>query len=35
LQAGASPCMGQLQLSAFESEFSKWGIVTRVEEQPM
>ena len=31
-QRGAHACMGFLQLSDFESEFTRWGIRTRIEE---
>jgi saccharopine dehydrogenase-like NADP-dependent oxidoreductase len=34
LPAGAQPCMGLLALGEFEPEFSRWGMVTEVAEEP-
>ena len=31
-EVGAFPCMGFLTLAAFDSEFARWGVTTRVEE---
>jgi uncharacterized protein YbjT (DUF2867 family) len=34
LERGAHACMGFLMLCDFESEFSRWGVRTRIEEDP-